>query len=425
LKKIRTHKRKRIAFFEHHDVFEDFYPHYGVDQNNFATKWAASGNHAYLSLIQQEIGDVVWYSFSIDPKLTEAKHEVTKCTIRFLRSSWTHRLLWRIFYISPSAWRWQKHYRLYSAIASYMAMFSWPFIKNLQRDFPDFLMVQDYASGRFEVLTLIANFLNVPLIARHSGSRPEGYIGNYAKRWTLPLADWLIASSEKERSMLVSRYGVSKKKISIILTPIDTDVFRPLNRCEACRHVRLDPKRRYLLYMGRLENNLKRVKSIVEAFCSSCIEHLDADLLIVGTGPDEKELHELARTHLPDRIKFLGWISNSEEKAQIYNVAECLILASKREGFPSVLAESMACGTPVITSDVGGVREMLIDGETGFIFPPGNDEALENLLYFVMSHPRYVQCMRTKARTIAECRVSPRAIASGLKKGFERIENQK
>ena len=58
---VRAGRRPRIAFFGYHDVFEDFYPHYGVTQQAFATSWAGSGNHAFVSVLQREVGDVVWY----------------------------------------------------------------------------------------------------------------------------------------------------------------------------------------------------------------------------------------------------------------------------------------------------------------------------------------------------------------------------
>src|SRR5579871_3057684 len=92
--------RPRIAFFDYPDVFEDFYPHYGVDQQAFATQWAATGNHAFVTLLQKEIGDVRWYVFSLAPELTEAHHAITGCRMIFLPSSWLHRHLWRWFYLS-------------------------------------------------------------------------------------------------------------------------------------------------------------------------------------------------------------------------------------------------------------------------------------------------------------------------------------
>ena len=96
--------RPKIAFFAHPDVFEDFYPHYHVDQKSFATAWANTGSHAFVALIQREIGDVTWYEFSLAPALCGARHEVVGCRVRFFASSWLHRVLWRVFYLPKAAW---------------------------------------------------------------------------------------------------------------------------------------------------------------------------------------------------------------------------------------------------------------------------------------------------------------------------------
>src|SRR4051794_29035542 len=103
-------RRPRIAFFDYVDVFEDFYPHYGVDQQAFAERWAATGNHAFVRLLQRELAEVVWYELSLSPQLDEAVHAVTGCRVRMLRSSALHRLLWRGFYLAPGSWRWRRAY---------------------------------------------------------------------------------------------------------------------------------------------------------------------------------------------------------------------------------------------------------------------------------------------------------------------------
>src|SRR5919198_616515 len=90
-------ERPRLAFFDYPDVFEDFYPHYGVTQEAFATSWAGSGNAAILALVQREIADVVCYVFSLAPQLSEARHALG-WRVRFLPSSAAHRACWRAFY---------------------------------------------------------------------------------------------------------------------------------------------------------------------------------------------------------------------------------------------------------------------------------------------------------------------------------------
>jgi glycosyltransferase involved in cell wall biosynthesis len=413
-------RRPLIAFFDYPDVFEDFYPHYGVDQHAFATRWAATGNHAFLTLIQREIGDVVWYSFSLAPELAEARHEAVGCRVRMLPSSWLHRRLWRAFYLPRWAWRWRRAYPAYAAVASYVALGSWRFLRTLWTDRPDFLFAQDYASGRFDVLLLLAGLLGIPLIAYHSGSRPENYVGQLVKRWTIRRADRLIVSGRGELEMLAKRFRVPRERLVVILTPIDTARFRPLERGAACQAAGLDPARRYLLFVGRLDDPVKRVGALLRTFAPLAARHPQVDLLIGGEGPDGPALRQLAAEQCPGRVRFLGWVSGAAALAPLYNAAECLLLPSRSEGFPTVIGEALACGTPAVASDVGGVSELVVEGQTGWLIPPGDDKALALALARVMSGPEVTAPLRARARSLAEQRVSPGAVVAALKQCFTR-----
>jgi glycosyltransferase involved in cell wall biosynthesis len=414
------HRKQRpvIAFFDYHDVFEDFYSHYGVDQEAFATRWDNTANHLFLRLIQREVGDVVWYAFSLDPQLSQAQHETVGCRVRMLRSSLVHRFLWRSFYLSKHAWRWRGAYPAYAVAASYMSLLSISFARALQRDRPDFFFVQDYASGRYDVLVLTARLMRIPLIARHSGSCPEGYVGRFTKRWTIPRADRLITSSQAETNLLASRYRVPRKRMHVILTPIETELYRPLERSEACRAAGLAPSHRYLLFVGRLQDQVKRVSALIRSFATAARETVNIDLLIVGEGPDKDKLVRLADACMPGRVRFLGWVASHEEKTRLYNTADCLVLPSRSEGFPTVVGEAMACGTPVLASRVGGVGELVIEDETGWLLPPGDDRRLVQGLAGVLGRPEQVTAMRPKARAVAEQRVSPTAVGRALKACF-------
>src|SRR5262245_26923620 len=110
----RPRARPLIAFLDFPDVFEDFYSHYGVDQHSFATQWTDTAVHGWLALVQREIGDVIWYVFSLNPKFVEAQHERIGCRVKFLSSSWLHRVMWRAFYLPQAAWRWRRAYRAYA-----------------------------------------------------------------------------------------------------------------------------------------------------------------------------------------------------------------------------------------------------------------------------------------------------------------------
>ncbi len=410
--------RPLIAYFDFPDVFEDFYTHYDIEQKEFATRWANTASHTFLSLLQRDVGDVVWYAFSLKPEICETRHEVVGCRVKMLPSSWLHRRLWRLFYLPRAAWRWQRAYPFYATVASYVSLFSTKFLRTLAADRPDFFFVQDYATGRFDMLVMLARILGVPLVTRHTGSVPEEYLGRAAKRWTIRRADHVIVSSQNELEMLQTRFRVPRERMSVILTPMDLRVFRPIDRAQACEAVGLSPARRYLLFVGRLDDKVKRVSRIIRTFAMQAREHADVDLLIVGDGPDNAALQRQAEKQAPGRVQFLGWISAAEPKACLYNAAECLLLASRREGFPAVVGEAMACGTPVLSSRVGGVGELVVDGQTGWSFAADDEQMLASHLAYVLSHRTDVTAMRVRVREVAENRLASTVAAADLQRCF-------
>jgi glycosyltransferase involved in cell wall biosynthesis len=217
---------------------------------------------------------------------------------------------------------------------------------------------------------------------------------------------------------LATRYRVPRECLRLILTPIDTRAFHPMDRCTAKRLAGLTPTRRYLLFVGRLDDSVKRVSALMRTFAVLAAEHPDTDLLIVGDGPDGQKLRDLAARLAPDRICFRGWLAGAHALAPLYSAAECLVLPSWREGFPTVVGEAMACGLPVLASHVGGVGELVVEGQTGWLIPPGDDEALACALSSVLAHPHLVSSMRPQARAMAEARVSPPLIAAALRECF-------
>src|SRR5207245_6053948 len=112
----------------------------------------------------------------------------------------------------------------------------------------------------------------------------------------------------------------------VILTPIDLNVYRPLDRAMACQILRLNPGRRFLLFVGRLDDSVKRVGALLRTFSELASTCPDVDLLIAGNGPDAERLQKQAVRLCPGRVSFLGWVSEPATKAQLYNVAECLVL---------------------------------------------------------------------------------------------------
>ena len=153
-------------------------------------------------------------------------------------------------------------------------------------------------------------------------------------------------------------------------------------------------------FIGRL-NERKGVRDLFRAMASL---GKDASLDVIG-GPDTKEymaeLEGIASGLPAGMLKLHGW----QDGERIRSIVEgdcCLVLPSYQETLPVVIAEAMAMGKIVIATDVGGIREMVEDGQTGFLFKPGDIGALKGLMERVMDLPQEkLNQMQERARTLA------------------------
>ena len=139
--KEKSNRRPKIAFFDYADVFEDFYPHYGVTQETFATTWHNTGSHVWLKIIQDKIGDVTWYELSLKPAIKESQNHYVDCKVKFVSSSFLHRKMWKFFYLGPFAAKSWKYYKAFGTLASYLSIASCQLIQTLIKDKPDVFLV--------------------------------------------------------------------------------------------------------------------------------------------------------------------------------------------------------------------------------------------------------------------------------------------
>jgi glycosyltransferase involved in cell wall biosynthesis len=110
-----------------------------------------------------------------------------------------------------------------------------------------------------------------------------------------------------------------------------------------------------------------------------------ATFKIIGSGPEKERLVRLANSlGISSRVEFLGASTNVKD---VYHTFDVFVLSSRNEGFANVILEAMASGLPVIATDVGGAREAIENGRTGFIVPPHNPEALAQYVSRILADP--------------------------------------
>ncbi|TLV03407.1 glycosyltransferase family 4 protein [Dyadobacter luticola] len=196
-------------------------------------------------------------------------------------------------------------------------------------------------------------------------------------------ADYIIAECPQDRDDLIEHYQADPSRITIIPCGFSADEFHPLARPKARKRLGLAEDELVLLQLGRIVPR-KGIDNVIRAL--RYLKHIPKLRLLVVGGPDDapdfekdaefKRLKNIAEADgvLP-QIEFTGR-RNRQQLKYYYQAADFFISTPWYEPFGITPLEAMACGTPVIGSAVGGIKYTVRDGETGFLVPPHDPEAL-------------------------------------------------
>lgn len=201
-------------------------------------------------------------------------------------------------------------------------------------------------------------------------------------RWTLRRASCVIAVSGRLRDFAIA-LGASPDCVKTIPNGIDTALYFPRDRAECRRKHGILPDERLILSVGALIER-KGHHRAARALRALLDRGIRASLLIVGgPGPEgrfEDKIREVvAELDLSRDVIFFGH-ANAQTTAELMSAANVLCLASTREGCPNVVNEALACGTPVVATDVGGVPDMLSSDQLGYVVPADDQSRLEEAL---------------------------------------------
>lgn len=202
-------------------------------------------------------------------------------------------------------------------------------------------------------------------------------------------ANRIIAISEEMRGQLTTYYRLDEASVTRISHGVDTERYRPRDQ----RHEAVSGDKLTLLFVGRLISR-KGADIAVESLAAA---GGDIELLVAGTGRLEADLKQLARDRgIADCVHFLGYVPDKELPV-LYSSVDATMFTSNYEGFGLVFLESLASGTPVIATPVGGVPDIVEDGKTGFICT-GNPDDMAKRIEELAKSPEKLAAMSGNAR---------------------------
>jgi len=195
----------------------------------------------------------------------------------------------------------------------------------------------------------------------------------WVEKTALEMADAVIAVSSETRRDIERLFDVNPTRVHVIHNGIDLHQYRKVDSTAALKHYGIDPNSPYLLFIGRITRQ-KGFQHLIRA-----IQFMDRDFQIVlcAAAPDTPGMAEEMKTlveHANAQRPGIIWIDEMVDQktaCELYSHAAVFVCPSIYEPFGIINLEAMACETAVVASAVGGIKEVVVDGETGFLVPLG------------------------------------------------------
>jgi glycogen synthase len=236
------------------------------------------------------------------------------------------------------------------------------------------------------------NLYDVKLVATVHSLEPkrpwkEAALGNayrlstWAERTCLRHCDQIIAVSNAQKQDIVECYDVDDRRVEVIPNGVDANAFR--RREDHAVLERYGVRKPYVLFLGRLS----RQKGVLEAVAASSRLPDGVTLVLVTGKADERRLEvELSsRVKNSDRIVWVNKMLTESEAVAFYSGCEVFISPSRYEPFGIINLEAMACSRPVVSTNVGGIKDVVVDGITGVLIEPQNPVMLADAINAVLA----------------------------------------
>lgn len=246
-------------------------------------------------------------------------------------------------------------------------------------------------------LLLFLERLKTPVLSTKTFMRIIELIARRVEAFVFKHADWVVTQGPMD----FQRIKKVTEKVSFVPLWIDTQKFRPLDgtRKHELRKklIEVDDETKVVLFVGRLHLE-KDIDTLFKAFEKLLETRNNAELVLIGTGPEEENCKELARKlAITSKVRFLGYVPH-EKMPDYYNAADVYVLTSIWEELSNTIMEAMACGLPVIATNVGGNPYLVKDQVTGFLVSAKNPEALSERIAYALDHAEECKKVSLKAR---------------------------
>jgi glycosyltransferase involved in cell wall biosynthesis len=256
-----------------------------------------------------------------------------------------------------------------------------------------------------------------------AGMRSAGQ--KQVQRVAYSLAHHIVGNSNAVRERLIGD-GVAPEKVSVIYNGLDVRrLATTLSRAESLSVLGLPPDiepRRFITIVANMRHEVKDYPMFLRSARRVSDAIPDAAFLLAGEGELSDSLRVMAgELGISDSTFFLG---RCEKVAELLAISEICVLSSKAEGFSNSILEYMAAGRPVVVTEVGGAREVVAEGETGYLVPSGDDAMMAQRLIALLRDPERARAMGAKGKRVVEEKFSCAAQLARTETLYDRLLGQ-
>jgi glycosyltransferase involved in cell wall biosynthesis len=231
----------------------------------------------------------------------------------------------------------------------------------------------------------------------------------------------IIAVSDFTRRELLQYYKVKEDKIRVIHNGVDVDKFKPAtDKLKAKAELGFNPEDKAILSVGRLYAR-KGLFTLIESMALVTRKFKSAKFIIAGKGLSnemKKLVSYAAKLGVKDNIVFTGYFPD-KKLPKLYQAADIFAFSTFYENLPFAVLEALSSGLPVVTTNVGGIPEMIEDGKNGFLVEPFNSRELADRILYYLEQPAVASEMALLARKTIEKRFDWRLIVKKVVKVYD------
>jgi glycosyltransferase involved in cell wall biosynthesis len=284
------------------------------------------------------------------------------------------------------------------------------------------VQTHDFYSNVFGMIGAALARVPVRIAARRETTGWRSDAQKRVERMAYRLAHAIIANAEAVKAQLVGE-GVKANKIEVVYNGLDLERMRPPSLTRegtlASFGLPIECDLRFVTIVANLRHPVKDHPTFLRAAAHAWRACPQARFILAGEGELMDAMRQLAaQLGISEQTFFIG---RSERIADLLAVSDVCVLSSQAEGFSNSILEYMAAARPAVVTDVGGAREAITDGITGFIVPAGDDAAMAERITRLLNQPETAREMGRRARLVVEERFSCRAQLERTEALYERL----